>query len=151
VASQWSKGGQPEVLRWLHETDATAVYRSRIQPLLEKRLREVGFVGAVGVDAYIYRGVDGQLRLEPVCEVNPRMTMGRVALGMRSKVSPGRSGRLQVWTKRTLKENGWASFQAMIDQSPAPQLDERGFLQRGTVVLNDPKEVRMALAVFEVF
>jgi hypothetical protein len=54
---------------------------------LEPRLREeaarvatalaaAGYFGPFGIDAYVYRGVDGRPRLQPRSEVNPRYTMG---------------------------------------------------------------------------
>ncbi len=52
-------------------------------------LRSRGFRGPAGIDAMVVRAADG-LALVPIVELNPRNTMGRVALGLRGRVAPGR-------------------------------------------------------------
>jgi hypothetical protein len=47
-------------------------------PVLEK-IHTLGFRGHLGLDAFIY-DQSGKLRLYPVCEINPRKTMGYLAL-----------------------------------------------------------------------
>jgi len=44
--------------------------------LLEAELQHVGFVGPVSIDALVYRTPQGDRRLKPVVEINPRYTMG---------------------------------------------------------------------------
>lgn len=52
-----------------------------------------GYVGPVGVDALVYRCArDGRLRIKPVVEINPRWSMGRVALALQRHVQPGTPG-----------------------------------------------------------
>lgn len=51
-----------------------------LEPALEVLLAEKQFEGPLGVDAFFYRASDGKPRLKPVVEINPRYTMGRVAL-----------------------------------------------------------------------
>ena len=56
---------------------------------LSPSLDRVGFTGPLGVDAFLYRQSDGALRLRVLCEINPRLTMGRLAfeiLGRRGGV-----------------------------------------------------------------
>lgn len=50
------------------------------EPLLVEWLGDAGYHGPLGVDAMFYRTPTGELRFKPVVEVNPRVTMGRVAL-----------------------------------------------------------------------
>lgn len=48
------------------------------------------YVGPVGVDAMVYRcRVSGVLRIKPVVEINPRWSMGRLALALQKRVRPG--------------------------------------------------------------
>jgi hypothetical protein len=46
---------------------------------LSPQLDRLGFCGPLGVDAFLYRQSDGALRLRVLCEINPRLTMGRLA------------------------------------------------------------------------
>lgn len=48
------------------------------RPVLEK-IQKLGFKGHLGLDAFIYKSAN-TLKLYPVCEINPRKTMGYLAL-----------------------------------------------------------------------
>lgn len=56
---------------------------------LGRVLLEGGYQGPAGLDALIYKGTDGKLRLKPLIELNPRWTMGRVALALEEHLVPG--------------------------------------------------------------
>lgn len=62
---------------------------------LEKSLRHFflryKFDGYFGVDTYLHRSEDG-LKLRPVCELNPRMTFGHVAMSLRRLCCKGSVG-----------------------------------------------------------
>jgi uncharacterized ferritin-like protein (DUF455 family) len=68
--------------------DILLPWKSLIRELAQ-RLRQNGYQGPVGVDAMIYRSADGVLKFKPLVEINPRWTMGRVALALEEKVLPG--------------------------------------------------------------
>ncbi len=51
-----------------------------LEPGLSELVGKYGYVGPLGIDAFLYRDRMGSLRLKPVVEINPRYTMGRVAL-----------------------------------------------------------------------
>ena len=51
-----------------------------VKPLLEK-IAEMGFFGQLGLDAFVYDNL-----LHPVCEINPRKTMGWLALQFKEKL-----------------------------------------------------------------
>lgn len=51
-----------------------------LEPGLKALLREHDFIGPIGVDSFFYRDLSGSVRWKPVVEMNPRYTMGRVAL-----------------------------------------------------------------------
>jgi len=51
-----------------------------LEPHLSNLLKEHRFTGPIGVDSFFYRDDEGSLRWKPVVEMNPRFTMGRVAV-----------------------------------------------------------------------
>ncbi|MDA8563275.1 ferritin-like domain-containing protein [Mariniblastus sp.] len=70
-----------------------------LQQYLVPELSSVGFEGPFGVDAIVYRDQDQQLRLKPMVELNPRMTMGHVALALERKLAPGVRAKFRILTR----------------------------------------------------
>lgn len=52
----------------------------RLEPSLQAWLESHGYEGPIGVDCFFYRDRDGDVRWKPVVEINPRYTMGRIAV-----------------------------------------------------------------------
>ena len=63
--------GRGAMVAWLEDV---------FEPRLDAWLGGFGYHGPVGVDALTCRDRAGRLRLKPVVEINPRWTMGRVAV-----------------------------------------------------------------------
>lgn len=131
-----------EVGRFLMEKRAgrspLEIYDQALPKLLEPRLRAAGFCGALGVDAFVYEQ-EGQLMLQPVVEINPRYTMGRLTYELSRRVAPGRTVRLELIPRQKA-----ADFDADV------QLDASGRMCRGRFVLNDPAVAERVLAVLTV-
>lgn len=51
-----------------------------LEPALARLARDHGYEGPLGVDAFLYRDELGVLKCKPVVEINPRFTIGRVAV-----------------------------------------------------------------------
>jgi len=122
---------------------------------LESRLRAVGFLGPVGIDAFVYRAANGEPRLKPVVEINPRYTMGRVALELRRYVLPGGHGRFRLVNQAQLRAEGLADFPAyaaaLAGRLPLQLQGEPAVrIREGALCLTDPTTARVCLAVFEV-
>ncbi len=96
---------------------------------LAKWATERGYSGPLGIDAYLYRDDSGQLVHRPLCEVNPRYTMGRVALELRSRVAPGKGIKLQILKVGDVAES-----------ADDPVLDDQGRLSSGSIDLTEPIE-----------
>jgi uncharacterized ferritin-like protein (DUF455 family) len=123
----------------------------RLAPLL----RERGFRGPLGLDAFVYRDADGRHRLKPVVEINPRHTMGRLTLELMRHTCPGSFGLFRLVNPPALRAAGDADFAAcarrladrhpiVLEGEPVPRL------RTGVVCLNDPAQARVALAIFHV-
>ena len=47
-----------------------------------QRIQQLGYFGPLGIDAMLYRTPDGQTHWRPLQDINARLTMGRLALGL---------------------------------------------------------------------
>jgi hypothetical protein len=54
-----------------------------------RRIQERGYFGPLGIDVMQYRAADGEICWRPLQDINARLTMGRVALGLRRLLGPG--------------------------------------------------------------
>ena len=96
----------PEVKRFLL-TDQAQKLQTMAQWLeaqLKPELTARGFAGYLGVDALVCRDREGELRIKPLVELNPRMTMGHVARQLGRSVSTGVESQFRILTKETWQE-----------------------------------------------
>lgn len=82
-----------ETQQWIEE---------RIVPELEAR----GFIGNFGVDAFVFQDANGDLKIKPLVELNPRTTMGHIALHLEKRLAPGVVGEFRIFTRSEWKEHG---------------------------------------------
>jgi hypothetical protein len=64
-----------------------------------ERLRRDGYRGPYGVDAFVYRQLAGGLALQPLCEINARLSFGHVARLLAERIggpAPGEVGELRL-------------------------------------------------------
>jgi len=124
-------------------------------PALEAELRAVDFCGPLGVDAFLFRGPDGTVRLKPVVEINPRHTMGRLTLELMKRVGPGIAGEFRLINRSQLRAGRGTTFVELAQDwsarfppqqsgQPVPQLHD------GVVFLNDPAAATVCVAVLAV-
>lgn len=138
-ATKFCQGMATELARFLME-EALPNYEegNLLVQLIEKRLRNAGYRGPVGIDAFVYLDGDEALKLKQVCEVNPRYTMGRLTLELSKRVAPGHSIKFEIVKK----------------QSPANaeviEVDEKGFFCEGRICLNDDDKAANFLAQLTV-
>ena len=103
---------------------------SRIVPeLLSRRFR-----GYFGVDTLIARDQDGDFRLKPIVELNPRTTMGHIALQLESRVSPSTRGIFRILTN-----SEWNKIKPKIAAQPM-SVTKDGRWKDGALVLSHPDE-----------
>jgi uncharacterized ferritin-like protein (DUF455 family) len=123
--------------------------------MLESELRAVGFVGAVGIDAFVYRTPAGERRLKPIVEINPRYTMGRLTLELMKQTCPGTHGVFRLVNQAQFRAGDFADFSSYADfltkrfplrleGEPVPKIRE------GALCLNEPAQAQVCLATFLV-
>lgn len=123
-----TQGQAPELARFL-ATKALRAYGEggELRATLRRWALKHRYEGPIGIDSYIHRGPDGELLHRPVCEVNMRYTMGRVALELKRRVAPGYGIRFEIHKK----ENA---------PSELPRGEyrlEKGRLAGGTLILTE--------------
>ena len=125
-----------------------------ILSLLEAELQRAGYVGPVGIDAFVYRTPQGDCRLKPVVEINPRYTMGRLTLELMKQTCPGSHGLFRLVSRTQVRAEGFADFTGYADSlserfplrlegEPVPKIRE------GILCLNDPAQAQVCLATFQ--
>ncbi|MAS91671.1 MAG: hypothetical protein CMO55_00620 [Verrucomicrobiales bacterium] len=121
------EGLSPELSRFLME-HALPQYESD-SPFITAVfdwLRSVGYRGPMGIDAYVFREPSGNLGLRPACEINPRYTMGRVALELRKQIASGYGLEFRILRASDPEAN-----------SDAAIIDSKGKMSGGSLILND--------------
>ncbi len=131
LGTVWSpkfcRGLPPELARHLMR-EAMPAYEigAAFPESLDRWLEAAGYRGPVGVDAFIYRDSSGRLAHRLVCEVNPRHTMGRLALDLSRHLSAGHALRLSIERLRP-----------GTDAEREVTRDRHGKLSGGTFALTD--------------
>ncbi len=122
---------------------------------LERDLHGAGYIGPVGIDAFVYRTADGSCRLKPVVEINPRYTMGRLTLELMKNVCPGSAGLFRLVGQPQLRAAGFVdfvtyaedvtkSFPLHLEGEPQTKIHE------GLICLNEAARAQVCLGVFQV-
>lgn len=123
--------------------------------LLEAELQRFGFLGPVSIDAFVYRTPQGDCRLKPVVEVNPRYTMGRLTVELMKHACPGSCGLFRLATRVQARAEGFTDLSSYaralgerlplrLEGEPLPKI------RQGSLCLNDPRQAQVCLATFEV-
>ncbi len=139
----------PDIATRLH-----ALYAD-IFTLLEAEFRQAGFFGPVGIDAFVYRTPQGDCRLKPIVEINPRYTMGRVTVELMKQVAPGSHGLFRLVSRPMIRAEGFDDFvtyaRSLSERfPPAFEGEPVPKIRQGAFCLNDPAQAQVCLAVFQV-
>ncbi len=143
-----------EQLRFFHST--LKPWKGFLRDL-GKRLREEGYRGPAGVDAFLWQTPEGDLRLKPLVELNPRWTMGRVALEVEKHLAPGVTGAWIFIPLRELPKMGYsdplAFVQSMRSQYPirTETSGERKRIRSGVLFTNDPAQAKTVMTLLVTF
>lgn len=94
---KFCKGLPEEISRFLmNEALPYFDVSSPMMRAVSERFMGMKYSGPVGIDSYLYKDSNGNLAFRPICEINPRYTMGRVAHEVRKAVAPGCAVRFQI-------------------------------------------------------
>ena len=150
-------GLDEEVKRFLYGDgrDARRLARlgEQLAEWLAEPLRAAGYQGPVGVDAMVYRDGDC-LRLKPIVEINPRTTMGRVALKLQQAVNSARTALWLVLSRREVGAAGFADLAecavALETAHPARMMPDGRQLSGGVLFTTDSAQARSFATVLLV-
>lgn len=154
VLGRATSGLPADVARFLH----TGPHRlehvaERVRDAVARSLAPTGYVGPVGVDAFVHR-TDAGLRLRPVVELNPRIHMGHVAWHLQRLVAPGRAAQWRLVRAADVRRAGhptladWASL--LGERHPVRTAGDTGRLGSGVLFTNDPEQAQEVLGVLAV-
>jgi len=128
-------GLEPNTVRLLQQSWPGGLWGlgSELATYLGPKLTALGVTGAVGIDMLL----SSAGLLHPLVEINPRWTMGRVALALRPRVAPG----VPAWLS-LMRDPG-------DPELLPPLVDARGLWTAGRLWLTDPVGAQVA-AVLDV-
>jgi hypothetical protein len=131
-----------------------SVFRA-ITKALANELVAAGYLGPVGIDAFVYQTTAGEFRLKPVVEINCRYTLGRLTLELMKHVYPGCSGLFRLINRSKAKAQGFDEFAsyaaALVAREPVRlEGSPKARIRTGSICLNDPSKAQRYLALFQV-
>ncbi len=115
VLGPWTAGVDPDVLRTLHGGGRGSQIKLMLKQVGEfvgKQMHQRGIRGPVGVDCMVIRQSD-EVRVLPILEINPRYTMGRVAIELHR--STGLRGGWFFVDDSTCKDAGFPTRTAFVE------------------------------------
>jgi uncharacterized ferritin-like protein (DUF455 family) len=144
----------PPLLPWLYgRGDASRgiiTFFEEIAQFVGKKLNALGFNGLAGVDTFLYRSPQSSdYAILPILEINPRPTMGHIALALEKKISPNARA---TWLPFSLKKRSSAtetppfrSFAEALQEAYPTRKDALGRWIQGVLFTNDPTQALQCL------
>lgn len=135
---RYEQGLSREVQTWLHDkcSGGLSTYYKNLTTYLEELLKNSSYLGPFGIDTFVYRGLNGELSFRPVVEVNFRYTMGRVALELARKLSPGKCGLFKIFSISSNRESETAQNLVKLRDCQI-KLTKAGKWESGKCLLNE--------------
>ncbi|MFZ5480111.1 MAG: DUF455 family protein [Myxococcota bacterium] len=141
---------EPAVRRLLREQHGRLVEAAEH---LGRAMAATGFRGPAGMDALVHRTGDGYA-LKRIVELNPRVTMGRVANALGRRVRPGRTG---LWVQVSREEARAKGFRGLADwaadlraRAPLAVAGEPAQVTAGALFTTDPDRAERIVTVLVV-
>ena len=125
----------------------------RLGTMIHERTEAAGYCGPVGVDALVYDCPSGRLKLKPVVEVNPRYTMGHLALKLASRVNASRTALWTILRARDVVEAGFddiGDFAAHMQSVYPCRMTDGGLISSGILFTTDPAQAQTCTSLLVV-
>lgn len=160
VTSSFCQGVAPEITRFLMEPKEGKprvyhFYETLVISRLFSEMRNSGYIGPLGIDAFVYRSPMGALQLKTIVEINSRMTMGRIGYELSKRNAARSVGLFQILTRSQLSKTDTPTFidysRQLMAQYPTVLTKETNpRLVSSSSPLNDPYTAKKFLAVYHV-
>ncbi len=148
VHTKWSSGLEPEITEFLfRDSGVMKLYKEELPKMLESVV-DKNYRGNFGIDAMVYQAEDG-LQLRKVVEVNPRMTMGRVALELLKQSGNKGGGYFQILRKSSLGDiDDWIQVLERGDGGKEIEICSKHYSVEMSCCINDPHQAGEFIAVW---
>ncbi len=160
ITANFCQGVDPEIARFLMEPKEGRprvyhFYETLVISRLFSEMCNSGYMGPLGIDAFIYRSPTGTLQLKTIVEINPRMTMGRIGYELGKRNAARSVGLFQILTHSQLSKTDTPNFidysRQLTTQYPTVLTKETNpRLVSSSNPLNDPYTAKKFLAVYHV-
>ena len=160
ITANFCQGVAPEITRFLMEPKEGKprvyhFYETLVISRLFSEMCNSGYMGPLGIDAFIYRSPTGTLQLKTLVEINPRMTMGRIGYELGKRNAARSVGLFQILTHSQLSKTDTPNFidysRQLTTQYPTVLTKETNpRLVSSSSPLNDPYTAKKFLAVYHV-
>jgi hypothetical protein len=114
LIGHWTRGLAPEIARVVHGGVGKGVVHNALMDaglFIGERAHAMGYRGPLGIDAMLVQTDEGP-KLMPILEVNPRYTMGRLAIAIRKRC--GQQGCWFFIGTRDIAAAGYSSHEEFI-------------------------------------
>lgn len=133
-------------------SDAQWMWRAvrQVAPALASEMAEAGFTGRAGLDLMIVRDASGAMKLRVPLELNPRCTMGHIAMALARPLGSRSAGVWLLLNPKDLEGTGCDGFEALVARLqarlPTTRYDGSSALRQGVFATNDPTVATQVLS-----
>ena len=141
---RWDHQLSKDLSRFIHQFSTSELsFRQWSQQMVEeigKELRNHQYQGPFSIDALVYQK-DSQYYWKPMVEINPRYTMGQVALKISEKLLHRKVGIWKIMQSKELKKRGfshWTHFVEKMMQTFPLEVSVNQQIISGFLATSDP-------------
>lgn len=124
-----------DLKRFLVEDNFARLHSVRewLEPRIATELARTHFHGPFGIDAAVCHNMHGALKIKPMIELNPRMTIGHIAIAIQQRLAPGVRAEFRIFTRKDFEKCG-LTFDSTVE------LSADGRWKSGNVLLGDVRD-----------